>query len=92
MKSTRGSLTVAVEMMRVIAERHRIVLEPSDTPAPRRAARCGGRNYGGPPVKAAKSKFIWYAIGVTRSSPSGPFTKPRRRPPVSSLHPRFYSD
>ena len=68
-KSTRGSLTVAVEDdVRVIAEgtSYRIVLEPSDTPASAQGPRgAGGRNYGGPPIKAAKSKFIWYAIGIT---------------------------
>jgi hypothetical protein len=68
-KSTRGSLTVAVEDdVRVIAEgtSYRIVLEPSDTPAAAQGPRgAGGRNYGGPPIKAARSKFIWYAIGVT---------------------------
>ena len=68
-KSTRGSLTVAVEDdVRVIAEgtSYRIVLEPSDTPAAAQGPRgAGGRNYGGPPIKAARSRFIWYAIGVT---------------------------
>jgi len=68
-KSTRGSLTVAVEEdVRVIAEgtAYRIVLEPSDTPAAAQGPRgTGGRNSGGPPIKAARSRFIWYAIGVT---------------------------
>ncbi len=68
-KSTRGSLTVAVEDdVRVIAEgtSYRIVLEPSDTPAAAQGPRgAGGRNSGGPPIKAARSRFIWYAVGVT---------------------------
>ena len=68
-KSTRGSLTVAVEEdVRVIAEgtAYRIVLEPSDTPAAAQGPRgAGGRNSGGPPIKAARSRFIWYAIGIT---------------------------
>jgi hypothetical protein len=68
-RSTRGSLTVAVEDdVRVIAEgsAYRIVLEPSGTPAAAQGPRgAGTKGYGGPPIKAAKSKFIWYAIGVT---------------------------
>jgi hypothetical protein len=68
-RSTRGSLSVAVEEdVRVIAEgaAYRIVLEPSDTPAAAQGPRgAGGRNNGGPPIKAAKSRFIWYAIGIT---------------------------
>jgi len=68
-RSTRGSLSVAVEDdVRVVAEgaAYRIVLEPSDTPAAAQGPRgAGGRSYGGPPIKAARSKFIWYAIGIT---------------------------
>jgi hypothetical protein len=68
-RSTRGSLSIAVEDdVRVIAEgtAYRIVLEPSDTPPAAQGPRgAGTKGYGGPPVKAAKSKFIWYAIGVT---------------------------
>jgi hypothetical protein len=68
-KSTRGSLTVAVEDdVRVIAEgtAYRIVLDsPATASAPQGPRGAGGRNSGGPPIKAAKSKFIWYAIGIT---------------------------
>src|SRR5882724_1475806 len=68
-KSTRSSLTVAVEEdVRVIAEgtAYRIVLDPSDTPAAAQGPRgAGGRNSGGPPIKAARSRFIWYAVGIT---------------------------
>ena len=68
-KSTRGSLTIAVdEDVRVIAEgtAYRIVLDsPATASAPQGPRGAGGRNSGGPPIKAAKSKFIWYAIGVT---------------------------
>jgi hypothetical protein len=68
-KSTRGSLTVAVEDdVRVIAEgtAYRIVLDsPATASAPQGPRGSGGRNSGGPPIKAAKSKFIWYAIGIT---------------------------
>ncbi len=68
-KSTRGSLTVTVEDdVRVIAEgaAYRIVLDsPATASAPQGPRGAGGRNSGGPPIKAAKSKFIWYAIGVT---------------------------
>jgi hypothetical protein len=66
-KSTRGSLTVAVEDdERVIPEggAYRIVLDPNaaDPQGPRGA---GTKGYGGSPIKAAKSKFVWYAIAVT---------------------------
>ena len=68
-KSTKGSLTVAVEDdVRVVPEgaAYRIVLEPSNTPPPSQGARgSGAKGFGGSPVKAAKSKFIWYAIGIT---------------------------
>ena len=66
-KCTRGSLSIAVEDdVREIPEgaAYRIVLDPSaaDPQGPRGA---GTKGYGGPPIKAAKSKFIWYAISVT---------------------------
>jgi hypothetical protein len=66
-KSTRGSLRVAVEDdVREIPEgaAYRIVLDPgpADPQGPRGA---GGRSPGGPPIKAARSRFIWYAIGAT---------------------------
>jgi hypothetical protein len=66
-KSMRGSLSIAVEDdVRVIPEGagYRIVLDPNaaDPQGPRGA---GTKGIGGPPIKAAKSKFIWYAIGVT---------------------------
>jgi hypothetical protein len=67
-KSTKGSLTIAVEEdVRVIPEgaAYRIVLDPSDAAAPPQGPRgAGTKGYGGSPVKAAKSKFIWYAIGI----------------------------
>ena len=65
-KSTRGSLLVTVEDdVRVIPEGagYRIVLDPNADPQGPRGA--GTKGYGGPPIKAAKSKFMWYAIGVT---------------------------
>jgi hypothetical protein len=68
-KSIKGSLTVAVDDdVRVIPEgaAYRIVLDPADPAAPPQGARGAGTNgYGRPPVKAARSRFIWYAIGVT---------------------------
>jgi hypothetical protein len=65
-KATRGSLSVAVEGdVRVIPEGtgYRIVLDPNAEPQGPRGA--GSKGVGGPPIKAAKSKFMWYAIGVT---------------------------
>jgi hypothetical protein len=64
-KCTRGSLVFAVEDdVRVIPEgaAYHVFLDPADAQGP---AGAGTKGYGGPPIKAAKSKFIWYAIGVT---------------------------
>jgi hypothetical protein len=64
---TRGSLSIAVEDdVREIPEgaAYRVVLDPNaaDPQGPRGA---GTKGYGGPPIKAAKSKFIWYVIAAT---------------------------
>jgi len=67
-RSTKGSLMVAVgDDVRVIPEgtAYRIVLDSTDAPPSQGPAGAGGKGYGRPPVKAAKSKFIWYAIGIT---------------------------
>ncbi len=66
-KSTRGSLSIAVEDdVREIPEgaAYRVVLDPNaaDPQGPRGAGTKGNDR---PPIKAARSKFIWYAIGVT---------------------------
>jgi len=66
-KSTRGSLSIAVEDdVREIPEgaAYRVVLDPNaaDPQGPQGA---GTKGYGRPPIKAAKSKFIWYVVGVT---------------------------
>src|SRR5713226_5298923 len=66
-KSTRGSLSIAVEDdVREITEgvAYRVVLDhnASDLQGPRGA---GTKGYGGAPIKAAKSKFIWYVVGAT---------------------------
>jgi hypothetical protein len=61
-KSTRGTLLLSVlDDVREIPEGtgYRVLLDPQ---GPQGA---GTKGYGGPPIKAAKSKFIWYAIGVT---------------------------
>jgi len=67
-KSTRGALTIAVEDdVREIPEGmgYRIVLDTSAAAAePQGPAGAGTKGYGGAPIKAAKSKFIWYAIAV----------------------------
>jgi hypothetical protein len=65
-RSTRGSLTIAVDDdVREIPEggAYRVVLDPNADPQGPRGA--GTKGYGGPPIKAAKSKFIWYAIAIT---------------------------
>lgn len=64
-KCTRGSLTIAVEDdVREIPEGsgYRIVLDPNADPQGPRGA--GAPGIGGPPIRAAKSKFIWYAIAI----------------------------
>jgi hypothetical protein len=66
-KSTRGSLSIAVEDdVREIPEgaAYRIVLDPNaaDAQGPRGA---GSKGYGGSPMKAAKSRFIWFAVAAT---------------------------
>jgi hypothetical protein len=66
-KSTRGTLSIAVEDdVREIPEgaAYRVVLDPNgaDAQGPRGA---GSKGYGSPPIKAAKSRFIWFAVGVT---------------------------
>ena len=43
---------------------YRIVLD-SIAAEPQGPRGAGSKGYGGPPIKAAKSKFIWYAIGIT---------------------------
>lgn len=65
-KSVRGSLQIAVEDdVREISEgeAYRVVLDPNADPQGPRGA--GTKGMGGPPIKAAKSKFIWYAVAIT---------------------------
>jgi len=66
-KSTRGSLSIAVEDdVREIPEgaAYRVVLDPdpADPQGPRGA---GTKGEGRPPLKAAKDKFIWFAVPLT---------------------------
>jgi hypothetical protein len=66
-KSVRGSLTIGVEEdVREIPEgvAYRIVLDPN-APDPQGPRGAGTKGMGGPPIKAAKSKFIWYAIAIS---------------------------
>ncbi|HYL85409.1 MAG TPA: hypothetical protein VE263_14320 [Candidatus Angelobacter sp.] len=65
-KCTRGSVTIAVDDdVREIPEgaAYRVVLDPNADPQGPRGA--GTKGYGGRPIKAAKSKFIWYAIAIS---------------------------
>jgi len=66
-KSTRGSLSISVEDdVREIPEGAAIASfsnpNAADPQGPRGA---GSKSQGGPPIKAAKSRFIWYAVAVT---------------------------
>ena len=66
-KSIRGSLEIAVEDdIREIPEgaAYRVVLDPN-APPPQAPGGGGTKGMGGPPIKGAKSKFIWYAIAIT---------------------------
>ena len=66
-KSVRGSLQIAVEDdLREIPEgaAYRIVLD-ANAPDPQGPQGAGTKRSGPPPIKAAKSKFLWYAIAVT---------------------------
>lgn len=65
-KSVRGSLQIAVEDdVREIpeGEAYRVVLDPNADPQGPRGA--GTKGVGGPPIKAAKSKFLWFAVAIT---------------------------
>lgn len=65
-KSVHGSLQIAVEDdVREIpeGEAYRVVLDPNADPQGPRGA--GTKGVGGPPIKAAKSRFLWYAVAVT---------------------------
>lgn len=66
-QATRGSLEIAVEDdVREIPEgaAYRVVLDPN-APDPQGPRGAGTKGIGGPPIKAAKSKFIWYAVIIT---------------------------
>lgn len=75
-RSTRGSLTVAVDDdVRVIPESmsYRIVLDPSEAELAAAEASAasaqgpegvGARGKGRPPLRAGRNRFIWYAIGI----------------------------
>ena len=65
-KSTRGSLRIAVEDdVREIPEgaAYRVVLDPNAA-EPQGPRGAGAKGVGGPPLKSAKSKFFWYAVAA----------------------------
>jgi hypothetical protein len=65
-QSVRGSLQIAVEDdVREIPEgmAYRVVLDSNASP-PQGPRGAGTPGIGGPPIKAAKSKFVWYVIAV----------------------------
>lgn len=66
-KSIRGSLSIAVEEdVREIPEgaAYHVVLDPN-APEAQGPRGVGSRGSGGPPIRAARSKFIWYAIAIS---------------------------
>jgi len=75
-RSTRGSLTVAVDDdVRVVPENmsYRIVLDPSEAELAAAEASAaaaqgpegvGSRGKGRPPLRAGRNRFVWYAIGI----------------------------
>jgi hypothetical protein len=65
-KSVRGPLSIAVEDdVREIPEgaAYRVVLDPNP-PDPQGPRGAGTKGMDRPPIKGAKSKFIWYAIAI----------------------------
>jgi len=50
--------------VREIPEGKPIVLSSNPTHRLRVLRGAGTKGYGGPPIKAARSKFIWYAIAA----------------------------
>jgi hypothetical protein len=67
-KCTRGSLTFAVEDdVRVIPEgaAYRVVFDTANVADAQGPRGAGTKGIGGSPIRAARSKFIWYAIGIT---------------------------
>lgn len=67
-QATRGSLEISVaDDVREVPEgtAYRVVLDPNAPPDPQGPRGAGTKGIGGPPIKAAKSKFIWYAVAVT---------------------------
>lgn len=68
-KCTRGALTITVgDDSRVIAEgsAYRVVLDPAESEAQNQPPPQGSgtKGSGGSPLKAAKSKFVWYAVAA----------------------------
>src|SRR5215472_10745172 len=66
-KSKRGTLQIAVEDdVREIPEgsAYRVVLDANTAPEPQGPRGAGTKGIGRPPIKAAKSKFVWYAIAI----------------------------
>jgi hypothetical protein len=69
-KCTRGALTITVgDDSRVIPEgsAYRIVLDPAaneEAQGQPPAQGAGSKGSGRPPLMAAKSKFVWYAVGA----------------------------
>jgi hypothetical protein len=70
-KSKRGALTITVgDDSRVIPEgaAYRVVLEAPESAMnaePQGARGAGAKEYGRPPLVAAKSRFMWFAITAT---------------------------
>jgi hypothetical protein len=65
-KSVRGSLNFTVDdESRVVPEgaAYRVILDPTEAEA-QGPAGVGGRS-GGAPIKAGRSRFIWFAVAVT---------------------------
>jgi hypothetical protein len=65
-KSLRGSLNFTVDDdSRVIPEgaAYRVILDPTEAEA--QGPRGAGSKNGGAPIKAGRSRFIWFAIAIT---------------------------
>lgn len=67
-QATRGPLEIAVaDDVREVPEgtAYRVLLDPNAAPDPQGPRGAGTKGIGGPPIKAAKSRFVWYAVALT---------------------------
>jgi hypothetical protein len=70
-KCVRGSLNFSVdEDSRIVAEgtAYRVIIDPTAAEAEAQGPRGAGSKNGGAPIKAGRSRFIWFAIAITAAA------------------------